>query len=379
MVDTLEKIRELRPTISALAPQIEQERRLPSSLLDALKAAGVFRMYVPKSHGGDERPPAYAVKVLEEISRGDASSGWLCTIGAATPALISRLPAAAYNAIYADGPDVIQAGALVPRGRAVRVEGGFLFTGQWPFASGCLHADYLNFASAVDGGGPGGRREVRFGLARPDKLEILDTWRVSGLKGTGSHDIRASELFVPTEWTGVLGSAASVARHPMDAASPVARLGLELAAVALGNAQGAVDELVQVGLTKRPMAGLLNPLAKDPTFHQRLGQIDRKVRAARALLYDMASADWDRVQRGETLGERETHERLSMLSFIGELATSAVDGCFREAGTTGLFEDSPLQRRLRDGHAVVQHFFLSRGPAPVGAMLLGEPGPPPII
>jgi alkylation response protein AidB-like acyl-CoA dehydrogenase len=376
MVDTLEKIRELGPTISALAPEIERERQLPRSLVEALKAAGVFRMYVPKSHGGDEVPPTYAVKVLEEISRADASTGWLSTIGAATPALISRLPAAAYDAIYAEGPDVIQAGALVPRGRATPVPGGFRFTGQWPFASGCRHADYLTFASPVEGREP---REVRFAVVRPTELEVLDTWRVSGLKGTGSHDIRANEVFVPIEWTGTLGTPTQIVRHPMDAASPLARLGLELAAVALGNAQGAVDDLVQVGLTKRPMAGLLNPLAKDPTFHHRLGQIDRKVRAARALLYDMASADWDRVQRGETLGERETHERLSMLSFIGELATSAVDGCFREAGTTGLFEDSPLQRRLRDGHAVVQHFFLSRGPAPVGAMLLGEPGPPPII
>ena len=141
---------EVVPLISRLAPTVEVERAMPADLLAELKAAGVFRMYVPKSHGGDELPPLDVVRVIEEISRADASVGWLATIGTNTPTIFAFLPAKTYDKIYANGPDVIQAGSLIPRGRAVPAEGGYRFTGQWPFASGCNHADYIDFAAFVE-------------------------------------------------------------------------------------------------------------------------------------------------------------------------------------------------------------------------------------
>jgi indole-3-acetate monooxygenase len=374
---TLENVRELVPRVSQLAPTVEVERGMPADLLAELKAAGVFRMYVPRSHGGDELPPLEVVRVIEEISRADASVGWLATIGTNTPAIFAYLPPETYDKIYANGPDVIQAGSLIPRGRAVRAEGGYRFTGQWPFASGCNHADYIDFAAFVkpppDGVPSNDAPRVRFGVVPAREVEILDTWHVSGLKGTGSHDIQVSDLFVPEDWTGSFLAPAPVVRHPLDAVRPLGRLGLELAAVAVGTAQGAIDDLIEIGRTKKPLGGLMKRLAEDPAFQRQLGELDLELRTARILLHTIARSDYERVIAGRELDQRELLERRTVLSRVGELATAVVDGCYHKSGTTGLFESSALQRRLRDVHAVSQHaLFTMDALAPSGALLLGE-------
>jgi alkylation response protein AidB-like acyl-CoA dehydrogenase len=380
MTTTLERVQALTASIAAAAPEIEAARSVPESIVDALKTAGVFRMYVPASHRGDELSPLEAVPVLEALSAADGSVGWIATIGANSPALFCHLAPEAYDAIYADGPDVIQAGSLVPRGRATRVEGGYRFTGQWPFASGCDHAEYIAISALVEGtlDRPGdrilGAGLSRLAIVPVDAVEILDTWHVSGLKGTASHDVRVEDLFVDDAWTGNVLQPPPVVRHPLDAVHPLGRLGLELAAVAVGIAQGAVDDLVAIGTSKRPLAGFLPRLAEDRVFQSRVGALDLECRIARTLLHDVARHDWERVQCGRALDQRTTLERRSTLSRIGDLAAGVVTGCYHASGTTGLYESSALQRRLRDVHAVVQHvLFTSNALAPLGAVLLGEP------
>jgi len=379
MSTTLERVQALAESIAAAAPEIEAARSVPTVIVDDLKAAGVFRMYVPASHRGDELSPLEAVQVLEALSAADGSVGWVATIGANSPALFCHLAPEAYDAVYADGPDVIQAGSLVPRGRAVPVDGGYRFSGQWPFASGCDHATYIAISALVDGtaGEPGDRiigpGVSRLAIVPVEDVEILDTWYVSGLKGTASHDVRVDDLFVADAWTGNVLSPPPVVRHPLDGVHPLGRLGLELAAVAVGIAKGAVDDLVAIGASKRPLGGLLPRLAEDRVFQSRVGALDLDLRIARTLLRDVARRDWERVQCGQALEQRETLERRSTLSLIGDLAVGVVDGCYHASGTTGLYESSTLQRRLRDIHAVVQHIlFTSNALAPLGALLLGE-------
>jgi alkylation response protein AidB-like acyl-CoA dehydrogenase len=388
MSTTLERVQVLTESIAAAGPEIEAARSVPDSIVDALKAAGVFRMYVPASHGGDELAPLDAVQVLEALAAADGSVGWIATIGANSPALFCHLAPEAYDAIYADGPDVIQAGSLVPRGRAVPVDGGYRFTGQWPFASGCDHAEYIAISALVDrsedegedeGEDDAGPRGVSGGLSRlaivpVGAVEILDTWHVSGLKGTASHDVRVEDLFVEDAWTGNVLGPPPVVRHPLDGVHPLGRLGLELAAVAVGIARGAVDDLVAIGASKRPLAGFLPRLAEDRVFQTRVGALDLDLRIARTLLHDVARTDFERAQCGRALEQREGLERRSTLSRIGDFAVGVVDGCYHASGTTGLYESSPLQRRLRDVHAVVQHILFTSNPlAPIGALLLGEP------
>jgi len=380
MSTTLERVGVLAESIASAGPEIEAARSVPADIVDALKTAGVFRMYVPASHGGDELSPLEVVQVIETLAAADGSVGWIATIGTNSPALFCHLAPQAYDAIYADGPDVIQAGSLVPRGRAVPVDGGYRFTGQWPFASGCDHAEYIAISALVEGtlDRPGdriiGAGMSRLAIVPVDDVEILDTWHVSGLKGTASHDVRVEDLFVADAWTGNVLQPPPIVRHPLDAVHPLGRLGLELAAVAVGIARGALDDLLAVGAAKRPLAGFLPRLAEDRVFQSRVGTLDLELRIARTLLHDVARHDWERVQCGQPLDQRTTLERRSTLSRIGDLAVGVVTGCYHASGTTGLYESSTLQRRLRDVHAVVQHIlFTSNAQTPLGALLLGEP------
>jgi alkylation response protein AidB-like acyl-CoA dehydrogenase len=368
---TLDNVRDLVGLIVARAADAEADRALPADVLAGLTEAGVFRMYVPRSHAGDELAPLDAVRVIAEVARADASVGWLAAIGANSPAIFAFLPPKTYDEIYRDGPDVIGAGSLIPRGTAVRDEEGYRFTGQWPFASGCRHADYLGFNAFVDG--EGATPSMRMGVVQAGALDIIDTWHVSGLRGTGSHDLAAYNLLVGDHWTASLRALPKVIRHPLDGVHPIGRLGLELAAVAVGTAQGAVEDLVAIGTTKRPLGGLGKPLSQDAVFQHTTGRLDLEVRMARTLLEDLARRDWERVTAGRVLDQRGLLERRTLIGRIGEMAVAVVDGAYHASGTTGLFESHPLQRRLRDIHALAQHVvFTGNALTPAGGLLLGE-------
>src|SRR6476469_11051045 len=72
----LEAARALGPQVRACADEIERERRLPPALFDAMVAAGLFKMFVPKELGGGEVDPETGVRVIEEIARADGSAAW---------------------------------------------------------------------------------------------------------------------------------------------------------------------------------------------------------------------------------------------------------------------------------------------------------------
>ncbi len=165
--EILDKVRVMAPEIRERAPEAEALRRMPLDLVDKLKAAGVFRIYAPKSHGGLELDFPEGLKVIAEVARIDGSAGWTVMIGCASAPILSRMPRATFDEVFGRfGPDIIQAGlAGAPRGRAERVEGGYRVSGEWPFSSGCEHADVIIGACIVtDGGEPvrgpveGGRR-----------------------------------------------------------------------------------------------------------------------------------------------------------------------------------------------------------------------------
>ena len=378
MTHTLESVRRLIPMIVERADEIERNRAMPRELIDGLRTAGVFRMYVPRSHGGDEFDALDAIAVIEELSRADGSVGWIATIGTNSPALLCRWPPATYDEIYRRGPDVIHAGSLLPRGQAVVTDGGFRFSGQWPFASGCEHADVITFnAFVVDpsrGSSEGQMPSMRAAVVPAERVKIVDTWHVSGLRGTGSHDIAVEDLFVPDEWTASIIAPPPIIRHPLDTLPLLGRLGLELAACAVGIGQGAIDDLIDIAQTKRSMGGLLGRVAEDPVFQYKLGRLELDLRTARILLQHIARLDGEFATRGDPPSQGELLQRRTLLGRIAELAAAVVDGAYAQCGTTGLYTSSPLQRRLRDVRALTQHImFAYNAYTPAGAQLLGEP------
>jgi len=363
----LDNVRALLPEIRERAEEVEQARSVPRDLAERLRSAGVFRRYVPRSHGGDEMWPDDGLTVIEELARADASVAWVAAVGSEGPSFYAYLPGDTYDKVFAEGPDVIHSGVINPTGKAVREPGGYRFSGRWSFASGSNNADYIAIHGVLtDGTG------TRLGVVPASQVTIEDVWHVSGLKGTASNDIVVSDLFVPDEWTGTFAELPAVARHPLDQRQLGARFGSEFAAVAIGIAQAALDDITDIARNKIP-ATSRSKLAADAVAQYTTGQLATDLYMARTLLHQVARDDQASVTAGPP-SDAATAIRRARLSRAASVAATVVEGCYGLSGTTGLFESCPLQRRLRDVRAVTQHYMLSARSAygPVGIAILAE-------
>lgn len=364
---TAEQVRGLLPEISARVEEIEHARAVPRDITEKLRSAGLYRRYVPRSHGGDELWPAEGITVIEELARVDASVAWVAAVGSEGPSFYAYLPPDTYDQIYAAGPDVIHTGVINPTGRAVRDGDGYRFSGRWSFASGCFNADYICINAILEGE----RKATRFGVVPAGQVQIDDVWHVSGLRGTGSHDVVLEGLVIPRQWTGTFDELPKVVRHPLDQRPLLARFGSEFAAVAIGIAQGALDDIVDIAANKVP-AMSRSKLASDPVAQYTVGALATDLHMARTLLHEVIRGDQANAAAGPP-DETAMFVRRARLARAASVAASVVDGCYGLSGTTGLFESCPLQRRLRDVRAVTQHYLLSSRSAfgPVGSALLG--------
>ncbi|WP_433386873.1 acyl-CoA dehydrogenase family protein [Micromonospora sp. KLBMP9576] len=361
----------LLPEVSRRAGEIEAARALPADLLDSLRAAGCFRMFVPRSHGGYEADLRTGLRVLEALARADGSTGWTVMIGAETPHLLAMLSRDRFDKIYADGPDVVAGGGFAPQGRAEPTDGGFRVTGRWAFASGSRHADWLFGNCLLTGDGePPAVRSMLFPAAR---VTVHDTWHVLGLRGTGSHDIEVADEFCPGPESFDLFTGVPCVPGPGFVA-PLVHFVLHLGAVAVGIAQGALDDMVALLDGGRQRLYARQALADSPAFRLQLGRADLDVRAARALLRDLADELWAACATDPTTIPA-LHPRISAaLPWVTERATAAVDTCYRAAGGGAARDSSPLQRRFRDVHTFSQHAAAAEGwLANNGARVLGRP------
>lgn len=370
-VDTvLQAVRQLAPSIFDRASEIETGRRVPVDLLNSLRAAGCFRLVRPATHGGLEASVPDAMRALESLARADASVAWTVMIGAGSWIDLAHLPRETFDALYATNPDAITAGVFNPTGSIAPVDGGYQVSGRWSFASGCQHADVI-FGNAIEGVVDGMPR-LRGAVFAPVDVEIEDTWSVSGLCGTGSHHFHVDEAVVPAERTYAPMDGEPCVDALIVHLPPPAVFSQVMASVALGIAQGALDDITVLAADKVP---LLSPVAlgANPLFQFELATADTDVRAARSLLYEEAERLWAAATSGDPLTmEHRAHVRASAVWTV-ERATSVVTTAYRAGGGTSLYSDCPLQRRLRDIHALAQHFIVRRDTLiTAGAILAGH-------
>ena len=199
----LEAAKAFRPRILADRERIEAGRRLPEDLVRELAHAGFFRISLPAAYGGLDLTPMAAAEVFEELARADASVAW-CVWNGNTYWTTVRWAKEVARAVFAD-PGTILANSTRPSGRAVVVEGGYRVSGRWSLVSGCQFSAWFILMCIVhENGQPrltaSGAPEFRFMLCPAADCDIVDTWTVAGLRGTGSHDVVVQDRFVPASY-----------------------------------------------------------------------------------------------------------------------------------------------------------------------------------
>jgi indole-3-acetate monooxygenase len=348
---------------------IEQRQRLPDHLVDAANDADLFRMYLSGAVGGPELDPFTTYRVIEELARVDGSLAWIAMLSTTTSYLTTWLPQDVVRAMRQVPGDLRLAGSSRPLGTAHAVEGGFRFRGRWDFASGIEHATWIiAMCKILDGEHAGAMRAM---FVRPSEIEVHRVWDVIGLRGTGSHDFTADEVFVPFEYTSTFGGPldnATVLYHPrlMRVVSQA-----PTAAVNMGVAQGLLDAFSAL-VSRAATTSSPTILRERRAVQEAFAEATAMVEAARAFLLDSMAEAWRRVaeDRGDPT-EAIAHTRLAFVHGARE-AMRVASTLFTAAGTAGVFKSAGIERRVRDLH--VARLFKSYDPVVVegaGRVLLG--------
>jgi alkylation response protein AidB-like acyl-CoA dehydrogenase len=374
----LDSIRDLAPSISARSAEIDAGRRLPLDLLAQLTAAGCFRMFVPKSHGGLDIDFPTSMEIIETLAAANGSVGWVVMIGCETPMLLALLDAGHFDRLYANGPDVIIGGGFAPRGTAEVVDGGYRVSGRWAFASGCQHSQWLfgNCVVTEDGrprpGAIPGQPEARAMMFAPTKAQIIDTWSVNGLRGTGSHDIAVENLLVPAADTFDIFLGRSSIPGP-SLAEPLPYAALHIGAVAIGIAARALVEIVALANSNKRRLYASSSLAESALFQYRVGHADASLRAARSLLRNQADAVWNSAVAGNPISIEGRAPVMGANTWAVHTCAAVVDTCYKAGGGTSPYDGSALQRCMRDIQTLKQHAAVAESwLTTAGAAVLGR-------
>jgi alkylation response protein AidB-like acyl-CoA dehydrogenase len=367
---TLEAVRVFSDEVSLRAAETEAARCVPPDLARRLGAAGVFRMFVPSKLGGEPVDPLTAYAIVAELARADASTGWTSMI-LNTTFFSSWLEPEVARAILETEPWSGMAGMFAPIGRTEPAGDGMVrLTGRYPFNSGSPHASWFCQGAFVTGAS--GAPEWRFLFLPKSDVEILDTWRVAGLRGTASHDVLVDGVLVPLERTASPIFDRAPHDDPHYRWSFFALLGSLMAGVPIGVARRSLDEFF--ALAERKSRGGEGSLATEQVTQLAVAQCEGSVRAAARFVEDSIGAAWDTALGGDDISREQRLAIRLAASHAMRACLEVVDTVFALAGGGALFDDNPLQRCWRDLHAASSHIFFSTSFGAFGGkVLLNQP------
>jgi alkylation response protein AidB-like acyl-CoA dehydrogenase len=370
--------RRIGPIIVEHAKTTERERRLARPVVEALRDAGLFRLFTPRALGGLELDPVTFARVVEEVSTFDSAAGWAFQAGNTGAWWTSRLAPEGVTELYADGPDVLMAASFSPPHRAEEVSDGYRLTGRGPLASTIHDSQWVMMSAIVCNGdqprmtasGP----EIVALVMRTTDVEIIDTWDSLGMRGTDSHDIAANGVLVPRSRVFHLRPD-YVPSAPFD--GPLYHMPAlvstftVIAPVALAIAAGVLRELRRIVATKVPLGSMKT--ARDRAAVQAaVAEAEAMLRSARLFFYDALATAWQRAAAREPFSLEHKADLMLASTWAVRSAARATDLMHRMGGTNGIYARSPLERHFRDAETVRQHGFVSESRLEtVGQIYLG--------
>lgn len=382
VLSPLEAAKSLASEIRSCAGATEAERELPRPLFEAMADAGLFHMAIPHALGGSEIDLPTYVQVIEEIAKADASTAWMTNQTAIFATHAARMPHEDARAIWMDTPRCVISNTPSPTAQAVAVPGGFRVTGEQGYSTGCRHASWIaSRAQIIEDGSPrllgNGQPETRFLFVPMGEAELLDTWHVRGLRGTGTNHFAVRDVFVPENRT-LLDIGA-----PLYETGPLYQLPRTLlfasgdASVALGTARSCLSAFVELAGEKSPRyASAGGMLCDQPMVQADVGLADAHIRAGRALLTETIRDVWHTVSTTGTVSLNQRVGLRTAATHTIRLAIEAVDLVYNAAGATSIYDGHPIQRAFQDIHVISQHVQSRRAHYElVGRYWLGVPVP----
>jgi indole-3-acetate monooxygenase len=353
--DVVARARALQGLVDEQAAACEELGKLTDEVDDALHEQGLYGMWVPKSLGGLELDPITSLEVVEAVSYGQSSAGWvLMAAGLSIGTGAAYLGDQAIEDIFTNVERFpVIAGQGTRPGTAKPVDGGYVISGDWSFGSGLLQGQYMHSAVVVEGTG-----EFRITCVPVEKATLArDSWDVLGLRATGSIDYSMRDVFVPEDYTH-FGLAQESSRG-----GAFYKLGIiQIALIChsgwgLGTGRRILDELARMAQSKTGRPG---QLVDSDAFQLGFAEAEAKFRAARAFIFEVWRDAWATLQAGEQLSTRQSTLLRVALSHVTWTLFDISHFAYRNAGTSGL-RAGTMQRLFRDAHAGTQHITSAPG------------------
>ncbi len=354
----------LTPTISARSTEIEERGTLPPDLVDLIRPTGAFRQWVPAELDGPAVPAWESLRVIEQYGYADGAVGWCVAIATTSSLMAGFLPAEWGKLIYGD-PGSITGGFAMPKGRARPIPGGGLeVTGRWQWGSGTSHCTWIGGGCLlVDGEGKPTARSSD-GLRAPfvffdrDDVEIIHTWEVSGLSGTGSNDYAVHKAYVPEGRWVEIGATEATYPNPLTGFSFYGLLALAVAATTVGIARRSIDELVALARDKRPQGSSRSLRERAATQHD-VAAAEARLRAAWSLMESTVERSWQRAESGADPSGEERRDLRMAATHATQTAADVAETMYKAGGGAAVYRSSPLQRCLRDTLVATQHAMVA--------------------
>ncbi len=361
------RARGMRDLVRAEAAESERLRTMTTAIVDEMWASGLMASLNPVDAGGAEPSFADMIETWIEMAWQDGSFGWVGIANLPSSfAAATYLPDEGFAEVFtANDNRVTMGGQFAPNGQGVVVDGGYRLTGAWSFGSGTGHSEYIAAGFIpLDNGEmrwiSEGIPELMVALLPRDDVVFTDGWNVQGLKGTGSFDYNAADVFVPAYRTFRLFD-----REPRRGTSPAGRMGMMPvtaaghAAWALGVAKSMLDDVEELAATKYRMSDVGDSLASRPTFQKNLAHHVAAWRAARLLVLDAFTSAEAAVAAGEDLTPIMRADMRVAAVYATDVARECAQWAHLAAGTTAIREGSRLERAFRDIYTGTQHAFIS--------------------
>jgi 3-hydroxy-9,10-secoandrosta-1,3,5(10)-triene-9,17-dione monooxygenase len=374
------RARALVPVLAERAAQTEQDRIVPKASIDELQAAGFFRVLGPKRWGGYELGLEVANDIAMILAEGCMSTAWVYAVLAVEPFLIALFDERVAQDVWGNDPAVLVCGTSAggPGNKAVPVEGGFRVTGRWRFASGCDHTEWTFLGGCHVADPAGTSAEWRMLLPRSD-YQIVDTWQVAGLRGTGSRDLVVEDAFVPAyraikqlDLFNGTGPGQTVNTAPLFRIPFGQLFALSVSTLMLGGLQGMLDAYLAYG--RKRIARGIGPTAQDPVAQLLCAEIAVTIAECKLAFNSNIAKLTEYAQRGESAPLQERMQYKFQTAYAVERASLLAARLFKAAGASGIYvETSPFGRFLADINVGRQHVNNQYEPAGRnwGRMMLG--------
>ena len=367
----IDRARGMVPEIRALAEETERNRNVLPHIIDKIRDAELLRTCRPKEFGGFEYDGETALRIALTISAACASTGWAVNGAVSNGRSIAHFPIEAQREVWDGNEDPFTCACFAPTGTAVPVDGGYVLSGAWSFASGCDASSWVKLGAFITppSAKPSQALEGAFFLLPIGDCEIVDNWFVCGLAGTGSKDIVVREAFVPAHRVLLFADARSgTALGAKYHKNPLYRMPLlihgasMLASTAVGAARGALDaylEMTRARKTRGALAGGQLPMAEFATIQLRYAEAAAAVESAELMLLADMRDMTQKLYAGEEITVADRIRCRRNQAWVTKLAVQAVEALNASTGGSGLHLSNPVQRAWRDANAVARHVSLN--------------------